>query len=255
MIYCRIIKAMSVKSIKLRIYICHLWSPSTGPQPSISTPQPRPQWANNWKWNSLEPIVCILSTFYPPCLLIYFRILDLSAGGLLTWTTWLEERKSAISLLSWNNLMVSTAVLFISTLSPNSRSSSSRHFSSPDFKLSKNASIPMKFCMRLQNHLPSNRFFHFFEFRPLKPPRGVFRGPPGGEGALKIELECWNFGCVLGPSFCMRGFLNFWNRGPLKPPGALKPPTVKFFIYWTILMKFEIQHFHMLTNNNWDRNL
>ena len=23
----------------------------------------------------------------------------------------------------------------------------------------------MKFCMRLQNHLPSNHFFHFFEFR------------------------------------------------------------------------------------------
>ena len=43
----------------------------------------------------------------------------------------------------------------------------SRHFSSPDFKLSSHASIPMKFCMRLHNHLPSNRFFCFFEFRKI----------------------------------------------------------------------------------------
>ena len=30
---------------------------------------------------------------------------------------------------------------------------------------------------------------------------------------------------------------------------------VKFFIYCAILMKFEIQHFYMLSNNNWDRYL
>ena len=36
-------------------------------------------------------------------------------------------------------------------------------------------------------------------------------------------------------------------------PAPRLPPLlkkVKFFIYVTILLKFEIQHFHMLTNNN-----
>ena len=47
--------------------------------------------------------------------------------------------------------------------------------------------------------------------------------PPIFEDFL-IEVESWNFGCVFGPPWSMRGFSIFWNRGPLKPPGALKPP-------------------------------
>ena len=39
-------------------------------------------------------------------------------------------------------------------------------------------------------------------------------------------------------------------------PGPLHPSEkVKFFIYYAIFMKFEIQHFHVFTNNNWDGNL
>ena len=36
------------------------------------------------------------------------------------------------------------------------------------------------------------------------------------------------------------------------PPSPLKPTMVKFFIYCAVLMKFETQHIHMLTNNNLD---
>ena len=39
------------------------------------------------------------------------------------------------------------------------------------------------------------------------------------------------------------------------PPKEFGPPKVKFFIYCLILMKFEMQPFHMLTNNSWDKNL
>ena len=56
-------------------------------------------------------------------------------------------------------------------------------------------------------------------------------------------------------------FSNFSNRVPLSssgkgaPGGGFNPPTVKFFIYRAILMKFEKQYFHMFTNNNWGINL
>ena len=52
-----------------------------------------------------------------------------------------------------------------------------------------------------------------------------------------IELECWNFRCVMGPPFCMGLFLIF-KIGSL-PLNSLK---VKFFIYYTFLIKFEMQH-------------
>ena len=42
--------------------------------------------------------------------------------------------------------------------------------------------------------------------------------------------------------------------GPPYHPGAILP-SLKFFICSVILMKFETKHFHMLTNNNWDKNL
>ena len=44
--------------------------------------------------------------------------------------------------------------------------------------------------------------------------------------------------------------IEIYDKGP---PSLLK--KVKFFIYWPILMKFETQHFHMFTTNNWDKNL
>ena len=49
------------------------------------------------------------------------------------------------------------------------------------------------------------------------------------------------------------------NRGPPTPQVPLFPPStlikVKFFICCEILMKFKTQHFHMLTNNKYNRNL
>ena len=71
-----------------------------------------------------------------------------------------------------------------------------------------------------------------------------------------IELECWNSRCGLGPPFFMRLFSNFCNRVPL-PPKESPPPKKKviFLIYCVILMKFEIQHSNMFTNNNRDRKL
>ena len=44
--------------------------------------------------------------------------------------------------------------------------------------------------------------------------------------------------------------IEIYDKGP---PSLLK--KVKFFIYWPILMKFETQHFHMFTTNNWDKNV
>ena len=81
MIYCRIIKAMSVRArllkgiLKVQIHeaenICYLWSPYTGhprPPAPYKTParprtrpqgppcpptRPRTRWQNNWPWKSL----------------------------------------------------------------------------------------------------------------------------------------------------------------------------------------------------------
>ena len=44
----------------------------------------------------------------------------------------------------------------------------------------------------------------------------------------------------------------FLKSGPSCP---INPPKFKFFIYCMILLKFEIQYFHIFTNNNGDKNL
>ena len=55
------------------------------------------------------------------------------------------------------------------------------------------------------------------------------------------------------------GLFEFLKSGPSAVLGAprknLGPPKVNFFIYCPILIKFEKQHFHMFTNDNWDIHL
>ena len=48
--------------------------------------------------------------------------------------------------------------------------------------------------------------------------------------------------------------LIFINGGPLTPGGPSPPllKNAKFLIYGAIMLKFETQYFHMLTNNIWD---
>ena len=62
-----------------------------------------------------------------------------------------------------------------------------------------------------------------------------------------------------GTTVLYEALLNFLNWVTLSPSGSyeriLYSPKVQFFIYRSILMKFETQPFHMFTKNNWDRNL
>ena len=73
-----------------------------------------------------------------------------------------------------------------------------------------------------------------------------------------LKLSVW-----VGTTFLNEAFRFFAIEFPCPPQEPPKnPPTpkkkekkIKFFIYYMILMKFETQHFYMLTNNNWDRYL
>ena len=61
-----------------------------------------------------------------------------------------------------------------------------------------------------------------------------------------LKFSVWVGTTVLYETF----FLQIFEiRAPLTPC-SLNPPKVKFFISCVILLKFETEHFHMLTNNN-----
>ena len=88
---------------------------------------------------------------------------------------------------------------------------------------------------------------------PPLPPGGPFSPPPQKCKIINLHIVQFLWNLKHNIFICLPIIVEtkIYGKGPPYPPGASPLKIVKFFIYDAILLKFETEHSHVFTNNQY----